>query len=486
MKFLPLALAGLAALSAAPLLAEDAPTFYETELIPMPEGPVIEVGSIALLPDEKIAVTGRRGDVWIVSGAYDDDLSQVEWKPFAEGLHEPFGAWWDDGSLVTLQRSELTRLTDTDGNGRADKFENLCDAWGINGNYHEYAFASPPDAEGNIYTVLCLTGSGGAADISHWRGWAMKISPEGEMTPFASGVRSPGGIGYNAAGDLFYTDNQGPWNGSSALKWINEGGFMGSPAGNKYHILAKLPEPPTPQNESRIITERQKDPRITPPAVVFPHGRVGQSPTAVITDTTEGKFGPFAGQVFVGEQTHSQVQRVDLEIINGIYQGAVFPFLDGYQSGIVPLALGDDGTLFAGGTNRGWGSRGGLPFALERTRWSGNTPFEILTMRATPTGFRLTFTKPVDQDSASDPKSYAMEAWTYIYQGSYGSPEVDKVKPKVTAATVSKDGLSVELEIDGWVQGHVHHLMSKGVKSADGDPLWHTDAYYTLNEIPAS
>ena len=58
-------------------------------------------------------------------------------------------------------------------------------------------------------------------------------------------------------------------------------------------------------------------PELVPPAVQFPHGEIGQSPTAIIPDHTQGKFGPFAGQVLVGEQTHSEVQRVFLETVNG-------------------------------------------------------------------------------------------------------------------------------------------------------------------------
>ena len=60
--------------------------YYETEVIPLPEGKVIEVGAIALLPEKKIAISGRGGAVWIGSGCYDDDLSKVSWTLFAQVL----------------------------------------------------------------------------------------------------------------------------------------------------------------------------------------------------------------------------------------------------------------------------------------------------------------------------------------------------------------------------------------------------------------
>ncbi|MGB6221499.1 DUF7133 domain-containing protein [Haloferula sp.] len=456
--------------------------YYLREEIPLPENEVMEIGSIALMPDQKVAVTTRRGDLWICEGAYADDLSRVTWSKFAENLHEPLGMFWKDDSLWVHQRPEFTRITDTDGDGRGDQFETISSGWGLSGDYHEYNFGSDPDKDGNVWNVLCLTGSANAK--ADWRGWSMRITPEGKTIPTCSGIRSPGGIGFNAQGDAFYTDNQGLWNGSSSLKWLKPGSFQGNPTGNKYHKLADLPEPPNPESGSRILTERKKFPELIPPAVVFPHGKVGQSPTGIITDQTKGKFGPFAGQVFVGEQTHSQVQRVCLEQVNGIYQGAVFLFLEDFESGLVPIRLADDGTLFAGGTNRGWASRGSKTFTFERVRWTGTVPFEIHTITARPDGFELTFTEPVDPDTASDPDSYSMASWTYIYQSGYGSPEVDKTTPKVTAAVVSPDKTRVRLTIEGMVQGHVHQLDAKSVRSSTGEQLWHPTAYYTLNEIP--
>lgn len=460
--------------------------FYHREEIPMPEGEILELGSIAIMPDQKVAVSSRRGDVWVCEGAYGEDLSQVKWTLFARGLHEPLGMFYRDGSLYTTSRPEITKMTDTDGDGRADLFETVTQYWGIDGNYHEYNFGSDPDKDGNVWVVQCLTGSGGASDKSPWRGWCFRYSINGgkEAIPTCPGIRSPGGIGFNSLGDAFYTDNQGLWNGSSSLKWLKPGGFMGNPTGNKYTELLGLEEPPNPKTGSRMVTERDKDPRIIPPAAILPHGKVGQSPTAVIYDSTDGEFGPFKNQVLVGEQTHSQVQRVHLEMVKGLYQGAAWKFLEDFRCGIVPARMGEDATLFVGGTNRGWAARGGKNFTFERVRWTGKTPFEMHEMTVRKDGFVITFTEPVDQSSASNPNSYKAAAWDYIYQKGYGSPEVDKSTPVVNRAVVSEDGKSVRIYVDGMVRGHVHHFNLEAVKAASGTTLWHPDVYYTLNEIP--
>jgi hypothetical protein len=193
---------------------------------------------------------------------------------------------------------------------------------------------------------------------------------------------------------------------------------------------------------------------------------MGNSPAGIACDQTDGKFGPFKKQLFIAEQMASQVQRVSLEQVNGVYQGACFPF------------------LFNGGTSRGWGSRGGSNFALERVNWTGEVPFEMLHVSAKPDGFEITFTQPADVATLKDLASYNAKAYTYIYQSNYGSPVVDKLTPTVTKATPNSDGLSVRITLDQLTKGHVHELLLPGVKSAKGFPLLHPVAYYTLNQIP--
>lgn len=473
-------LSSLAALAADPKESD----YYVIQPIPNPDKHVLEVGAITHTPEGRIFAATRRGDVFEIKNAGSPDISTASLTTFASGLHECLGLAWKDGSLYVTQRPEVTRLVDEDKDGRADLFATVSDEWGITGDYHEYAFGSEFDRAGNLWVALCLTGS--FSSQTDYRGWALRITPDGKTLPTVCGLRSPGGIGFNASGDAFYTDNQGPWNGSSSLKWLKPGSFAGHPGGNDwFKITTDIGEaPPAPNDNSRMVVERERIPTLIPPAVILPHARVGQSPTAIVCDTTGGKFGPFQNQLFVGDQCYSNIARVSLEMVNGIYQGVVFPFVEGFGSGIIGMTLSPDGKMFAGGSDRGWGSRGGKPFNLDRLVWTGKTPFEILDMKAAPDGFTLTFTAPVNKDSASQTASYSMEAWTWAYRSEYGGPEVDQVTPKITAAAVSPDGLSVKLTISPLTKGHVHYLKSPGIRSAEGLPLLHADAYYTLNEIP--
>ena len=142
-----------------------------------------------------------------------------------------------------------------------------------------------------------------------------------------------------------------------------------------------------------------------------------------------------------------------------------------------------DGSLYAGQTNRGWGSVGGKPWGLQRLVWTGVLPFEVHAMKLTKTGFDLTFTKPLAA-SAERLAGYGLQSFTYNYWSTYGSPEVDRRAEPVRAVTLSADRRTASLTANGLRRGRVYELHLDGVKSADGDPVLHPEAYYTLNELP--
>ncbi len=446
---------------------------------------MLEAGGFQLMPDGKLAVCSRRGEIWMISDPFSKEVKASQFKRFAHGLHETLTLAERDGWLYTTQRCDVSRMRDTDGDGEADEFEVVNDGWEISGDYHEYAFGSKFDENGDIWVVLCLTGS--FSSNVPFRGWCVRITPHGELIPTCSGIRSPGGIGANHLGDMFYTDNQGPWNGTCALKHLSAGKFVGHPGGFAWYELAEPvigPKPEEPRSGSRFMTEAKRLPEYEPPAVLFPYNKMGKSAAGVACDTTHGQFGPFKNQMFVTDQSHSTVMRCYLEKIDGHYQGVCFPFLEGFESGSLGLEITGNGKMFVGGTNRGWGSRGRQPFAVERVDWTGKVPFEVHEMRAKADGFELTFTHDVDKATVENIDSYKLTTYTYIFQSSYGSPEVDHTEPTITKAIAGADGKSVRLYIDGLQEGHIHELHSAGVRSKAGLSLLHTAAYYTLNYIP--
>lgn len=453
--------------------------------IAVDKAPVLEVSGLEILDDQRIAVTTRIGDVWLIDGAYDEPASDLRFTRFATGLHEPLGLLKHDGALFTMQRSELTRLNDTDGDNAADEYLAVAKGWNVSGNYHEYAYGPKRDKAGNLWLALNVGMGPGADNDRPWRGWAMMVTPKGELKPICGGLRSPCALGANADGDMFVSDQQGTWVPATPIYHLRPGAFFGNA-----ETIRTFADPRSPVKLSAPVPDGVPYPKalamlpeLKPPAVWLPYQKVGQSSTDILLDDTNGKFGPFTGQLFVSDFTTSSISRVFLEKVNGDYQGACFGFREGLASAVVRMAFGRDGSLFAGLTNRGWSSRGTAAYGLQRLVWTGKTPMEIAQMKARPDGFKLVFTKPVDRGSAADPARYSGTSYTYLYSSKYGSPEIEPQPLKVTAATVSDDGMSVVLKVDGLRRFYVHEL-HVDVQSADGEPILHPVGYYTLNNLP--
>ena len=466
--------------------------FYQVTTIPTPADCVLEVGGLAFRPDGKLLACTRRGEVWLIHNPTASDPNQVKMTRFATGLHEALGLWvQDDNTVFVVQRPELTKLVDADGDGVADEYVTVCDKWGVSGDYHEFAFGPARDKAGNFFITLNVGFGGGHQAKAAWRGWCVKVTPDGKMEPWAYGLRSPNGINFSPEGELFYCDNQGEWVATNKMHHLKKGAFYGHQAGLRWvkdsPFAGLVPE----KVASGMLYDGQKGPganspngfpELDPPCIWFPYGRMGKSVSEPVWDTTGGKFGPFAGQCFVGDQTNSVVMRVALERVNGVWQGACFPFRSGLQCGVNRLAFAPDGSLFVGQTARGWGSLGGKPYGLQRIAFAGEVPFEIHHVRLTEAGFDLTFTKPVNPETAGA-KAVAAASYTYIYKSDYGCPETDTRAEKVTAAGLSADGKTLSLTVPNRRKGRVYSLQLTGVTSTTGDPVLHPEAYYTLNEL---
>jgi hypothetical protein len=483
------------------IMSSKAPTGSRSKFWkPPPKGLVLEVSGMTPLDKRRLAVTIRKGEVWFLDGVYDLPPKNVTYKRFAEALHEPLGLLRQGKSFLTAQRTELTRMTDTDGDDVADEYLCVSNGWGVTGNYHEYAYGPKLDRSGNLWMTLNI-GMGfkgrqptlmvrnktlGVAQ-ARWRGWGVKVTPQGKLVPVCAGMRSPSGLGANRAGDMFYTDQQGNWVGTNSLHHMRTGAFFHHP-----EALASMDLPGSPIRGITSIPNGVPFPlavrrlkQLKPPAVWFPYKKVGQSATDIVLDDSRGRFGPFDGQLFVGEFTLASISRVFLEKVGGEYQGACFRFREGLASAVIRLAQGHDGSLFAGLSNRGWSSLGTASYGLQRLVWTGKTPFEMKEIRARHDGFELVMTRPVDIPSARKLSAYAVNSYTYTYHSTYGSDEILKKDLAIRSIEVSEDGLRVRLRIDGLREMFVHELHAAGLRSRDGQPLLHPRGYYTLNRIPS-
>jgi len=478
---------GLNKVEAAPEKEED---FYKLISLPVPEDIILEVGGMATLPDGRLAICTRRGEVWIVSNPSISATERPNYTRFAYGLHEALGLAYKDGDIYVTQRGELTRLRDIDGDGEADSYDKVY-SWPLSGNYHEYSYGPTFLPNGNMLVTLNLGWSNSlfhGVSLVPWRGWTLEITPDGQMIPFATGMRSPAGYGFNAAGDFFYTENQGDWVGSGRISHVEKGDFLGNAEGLRWTDLPgsplKLKPQDIPNTGEPLYEVAKRVPGLKPPAIWLPHGILGISTSGLLNDNTEGKFGPFQNQLFIGDQGQSKIMRVDLEKVKGEYQGVVFPFREGFSSGILRMVWGNDASMFVGMTSRGWSSTGKELFSLQRLVWTGKTPFEMKTVRAMPDGFEIEFTSPVNRTLAANPASYKVTGFNYKYHSTYGSPVINNKVNPISSVLVSEDGLKARLVVDELRLGYIHEITAEGIRSTSGQALLHNVGYYTLNNIP--
>lgn len=450
---------------------------------------VLEVSGMDWIGPDRLGVTLRKGDVYFVDGVLGADAKSVRFHKFASGLHEPLGLLKDEDSFLVTQRTEVTRLRDTDHDGLADEFLTAARGWNVSGNYHGYAYGPKRDKAGNLWITTNLDMGDRAANDAAWRGWALTLRKDGTLQPMAAGLRSPCGFGTNADGEMFVTDQQGTWVPATPIHHLKKGVFFTNPEGIASQNLPESPlSMPAKVADGISYPEAvQRNPAMQPAAVWLPYNKMGRSGTDIVMIPEDGSFGPFEGQLLVGEFTNSAINRVFLEKIDGQYQGACFPFLDGFPAAVVRLAFAPDGSLFVGMTNRGWSSLGARSYGLQRVRKSKSAPapFAVRSMRATPSGFDLEFTQSVDPATARDPASLVMSSYTYLHSHAYGSDEIDTAPVPIERVNLSSDSKTLHIFVPKRKSLYVHELHFPKIQSRSGEKLVYPVAYYTLNRIPS-
>lgn len=462
-------------------------TSYLVDSIAMPPGLSGEVGALAFLPSGKLIAAFRRGEVM----KYDHEND--EWSVFARGLHLPLGLLVrSESEVLVMQYPELTRLKDTDLDGEADVYETVTDDFGLGGNYHEFTYGPVEDKSGNLYIGLNSTSNGGVmmeelrGEINDdgltekglysavpYRGWIMMLTPEGELLPFASGFRSPNGLGFDEQGRLWVTDNQGDWVGTSPLYHVEKGKFYGHPPSLAW---TENWGGGRPMDKGVEFLDSLR----TKAAVLFPHNVMANSPTepvAVLTDD----FGPFKGQLLIGEMNHQRIVRVMVEEVGGKLQGASVPFIDGggLRKGNNRMVFGPDGALWVGQNASGWAGSSGI----QRITFTGKMPVDIQNINLTEEGFKLAFTTQMDKSALENPENYSVRSYFYAYHSKYGSDQMDLKDIEIKGVEVSEDGKEVRFGLSPMEKNRVYEIQLNNFQSVAGDSLSNNLICYTINEL---
>lgn len=488
------------------------PFFSLVEIRPKDFEP--QVGAMAFLPDGRLAVATfepinegtmeeePNGTVWALANV-TDDRDGVKVTKIADDLYDPAGMAVVNGRLLVCETTRLTELIDRDGDGFYETHKTVAEGW-ITDNYHHFTFGLAVDPvnprfayiglSSSIYISPMMTGPNALHPLNGEQMVGLngpcppnrcsiaKIDLEtGHIEYIAGGMRTPDGLGFGAGGALFATENQGAWMPASKLNEVRPGHFYGyypdmrpwNHYPNGGHPTPFQPAEVDPQNYTR-------------PALFLPQNEIHNSPTQPLLIPDEERYGPYRGQLLIGELTRGGVNRAFLEKVGGWHQGAVFRFTQGLEGGVHRLAWGPDGALYVGmtGYEATWSWRG-TKMGLQKLVPTGEVPFEMLSMSARPDGFEITFTQPADPAYLADPENFRLKTWTYVPGPEYGGEKIDEHVLKATSAQPSADGTRVRLIVPGLQEGYLVHLRTDP-NSKNGKRIWTTEAWYTLNRIPAA
>jgi hypothetical protein len=462
----------------APPVGSDAP--YVVDVLTAPEtNPYkswIRFTGFDFFPDGKsAALCTWNGDVWVVNGI-DDKLDKLVWRRYATGLHQPMGLKIIDGKVHTTCRDQITRLTDLNGDGEADFYENFNNDCPLTTNFHEFDFDLQTDAAGNLYYAKGSSIWAGEQRPHAFSGSVVKVSPDGSKSEvLCHGLRAPNGIAVSPQGWITAADNQGNWTPECCIDLIEAGKFYG-------YVHPGYP----PQDR-------------VPPLVWIPMRIDNSTAGQTWVPGGDARWGPFAGQM-IAVSYGGGMSRVLLEpdpaaggarsADAGVpVQGGVIKFNDlRFPTGLMrPRFNPADGQLYVCGL-RGWSSGAPREQQFARVRYTGKPVRTILSARTTAAGMDLTFTCPLDPASVL-PDNVAAEQFNVVRTQGYGSGEFSVAEPKkkghdpveITAAKLSPDGRTVSLAIPA-LRPVTNFVLKFNVRSADGAAVT-PELNYTINRV---
>jgi hypothetical protein len=393
------------------------------------------------------------------------DFPSPQWQLYGSGLNQPLGIAMHDGRLFVAQRPEVTELIAHDARRGADEYRSVTGGpWPLGDGYHEYLFGIAVGDDRRLYIGLnCgyFWPYGGATRRGRFKGSFLRIDPAGRVEEFARGARVPNGLCRGPGGDVFFCDNQGDWIPVCKLAALRKGRFYGHPESER----DVLPPGRPPDGEAACW-------------LPYEHCRSASGP---VYDDTGGRFGPFAGQFFLGDVGYGAnkgMLRVALEKVGGEYQGACFRFLDDEPLGVQHLAFGPDGQMLASCLTSG----------LVRVRFGGQTPLEIhhISIRPGGKGVVVHFTRPLAADLSVTAADFQARRWHYRYSRDYGSPKMQEREVAITRAELAADRRSVTLSlpVESYPGGMVYYLRAGPLRADGGAVLAHREAWYTVQRVP--
>ena len=424
----------------------------------------LRTSALDFLEDGRAAVCTYGGDVWLVDGI-DAGLERLVWTRFVAGLYEPMGLAVVDGKILVTCRDGIVRLHDHDGDGQADQVERLFSDPDVSATFHAFNFDLQVDAEG----WLLYAKSGQYTDYDKG-GAILRVAPDGsEYEVWATGLRTPNGMGLASDGTPLVSDNQGNWIPASKITRATRGSFMGV-----------FPAIDTNRPGMRTRTDFEQ------PVLWMPQGFDSSSGGQLFAD--DARFGPLAGLHLHTSFGKGWMYPVDIDTSGPLAQGAAWRLPFQFAAGIQRLRTNPaDGQVYAVGLSGWQGPAGGADGCLQRVRWTGTDDLLLTGARLVEGGVRLSFTEAL-------PAGVEVEAsartWNYRWTRNYGSAHRSVAEPgregedelAVGAARWAPDRRSVVLPVPALVPADQVALEFALV--VEGEEVLEEEVMLTANWVP--
>ncbi|NNM27415.1 MAG: hypothetical protein HKO59_15780 [Phycisphaerales bacterium] len=439
-------------------------------------------------------ITTWSGDVWRVDGL-DDDLDSLRWSRVATGLNQPFGVVAQGNGTLVLGRDQITRLHDRNHDGEADFYECFTNAARNSEHFHEPASGLLVTPDGDYLYHKAARHAKRALHDHH--GTVLRVSADGSTTEVvARGFRAPIGLTRLPDGALLGSDQEGHWTPANRINLIRPSAVSPPFYGNGW-AATPAGSPRVERSGESVRSAWDGDDPYVPP-LCWLHPTFDRSPSSQVY-VDHPAWGPLAGSILglsYGTGEVYLVLRDDVAIADGstVAQGGVvklgIQLPTGLLAGRIHPASGD---LYVCGLF-GWSSDRTEPGGFYRVRpmaasWSRslNIPRRV---RATRDGLELTFLHPLDPASATNPDGWAVTAWNYRRNASYGSPTFDlegrrdaRTTWNVANATLADDDRTVRLRLDGFEPAMQVHV-TWSIDDASGRRLEH-ETQLTVHTLPA-
>src|SRR5687767_12469652 len=159
--------------------------------------------SLAFGPDGKLYVASADQHIYVLSDGDGDRRAETS-AVFADGLDTPLGLLWIGNVLYVSYNANVVAIEDTDGDGMGDKRVPILTDLPVGLHQNDGMVLAE---DGYIYMGLGST-CDACDEASPLSATILRFRPDGsDLSAFASGFRNPYDVAFNAAGDLFATDN---------------------------------------------------------------------------------------------------------------------------------------------------------------------------------------------------------------------------------------------------------------------------------------